>query len=137
MVYTGKVPKCPRGGNRHRDSGRIGEEGLQCRGPQEVCGCHTALGLPLCLLAFGTIASAQIRTGAVLTWDKDSTRGPEGIQPEADCFLSSLPLHAGGEQRSDRASRFGQQLCLEERLSARHLLIAGGLNSWMGWKLVM
>lgn len=52
---------------------------------------------------------------------------PEGVQLEADCFLSSLPLHVGGEQRSGRARGFE-----ERRISAHHLLAAGGLNSWMG-----
>lgn len=100
-------------------------------------GVTPTLGLLLCLLDWGIIASVQLWTGTVLTWDKDRTRVSEGSQLEADCLLNSLPLHVGGEQRSGRGSRFGQQLCLEKRLSACHLLIAGGLNSCMGWKLVM
>lgn len=100
-------------------------------------GATSGPGLPLCLAGFGHNSQRTDKDRCCAHVGQGSTRGPEGIQLEADCFLSSLPLHTWGEQRSGRASRFGQQLCLEKRLSARHLLIAGGLNSWMGWKLVM
>lgn len=80
MTYTGKVPKCPRGGNRHQDSSKMGEEGLQCREGPLVCVCHISFwGCPPYLLALGSMDSVQLLTGAVLTWDRDRTRAPEGI----------------------------------------------------------
>lgn len=39
----------------------------------------SVLGLPPYLLALGSMDSVQLLTGAVLTWDRDRTRAPEGI----------------------------------------------------------
>lgn len=39
----------------------------------------SVLGLPPYLLAMGSMDSVQLLTGAVLTWDRDRTRAPEGI----------------------------------------------------------
>lgn len=104
MVSTGKGPKCPRGGSRHRDSGKMGEQGLRCReGPQEVCACvpHQFWGCPhtYWLWALWTACTTDRCWAHV---DKDGTGVPAGIQ-EADCFLSSLPLHVGGERAGGRA----------------------------------
>lgn len=72
MVYIGKVPKCLRGGSRHRDSSKMGRKGCNAeKDPRMYVGTTPTLGLPLCLLALGAMASVQLLTGAVLTWGKD------------------------------------------------------------------
>lgn len=72
MVYVGKVPKCLRGGSRHRDSSKMGGKG--CNAEKDLrmyMGATPTLRLPLCLLALGAMASVQLLTGAMLTWGKD------------------------------------------------------------------
>lgn len=84
---------------------------------------HQLWGCPMPTV--GTVANVQPLTGAVLTWGGDRIRVPEGIQLEADCFLGSLPLHIGGQQRSGRATRFGQQPLRRGSLSATCSLLEG------------
>lgn len=68
MVYIGKVPKCLRGGSRHRDRSKMGRKSCNAeKDPRIYVGATPTLGLPLCLLALGAMASVPL-TGAVLTW---------------------------------------------------------------------
>lgn len=57
----------------------MGEEGLHAEKDPRCVYAILVLGCPPYLLALGAMDSVQFLTDAVLTWDRDRTRAPEGI----------------------------------------------------------
>lgn len=54
-------------------------KGCNAEKDPRVCMLHQFWGCPPYLLALGSMDGMQPLTGAVLTWDRDRTRVPEGI----------------------------------------------------------
>lgn len=77
------------------------------------------------------MASVQLLTGAVLTWGKDGLlclkESNWRLIASKAPSLCTLGVSRGVAEPGDWG-----RLGLEKRLSAHHLLAAGGLNSWMG-----
>lgn len=84
VVSTGKGPKCPRGGSRHRDSGKkgcgAGKDPRRC-----VHVCHINSGAAPIPTGFGRSGQRALLTGAGLTWTRT---GPECLQESRKLIAS-------------------------------------------------
>lgn len=101
------------------------------RRTHNVCGCHTNSGAAPVPAGFGCHGQRAATDRCCAHVGRGWTTVPEGVQLEADCFLRSPTLHVGVSRGVAEPMGLGSS-CVEKRLSAYHLLAAGGLNSWMG-----